>query len=190
MINKKYYFIILIITILIDFIYSTIRRLYLSNYYYNKYLLKSKKKKLIIGDPCNGNINILKILFKNIMYHGDVTIDLYGCDKTLKYDINNENDWNKIESNKYIVLESATLPFSNDIEKVLKQIKRISGGDFYTGGSTSNTYWKLYGANKYSIKYNSSINYIIYPFNSSKDKYFTCYNRNKCRYERYDFKKL
>lgn len=172
--------------------YSSLRRLILLKYYYKKYLLKSHKKKLIIGDPCSGHSGLVNFLLGNnrILPHGDVTIDLYGCDKSLKYDINNDDDWNKLESNKYIVIDSCTLPFSNDIEKVLKQIKRISGGDFYTGGSTSNIYWKLYGADKYSIKYNSSINYIIYPFNSSKDKYFTCYNRNKCRYERYDFKKL
>lgn len=193
--NKNKYLIILIFVIffiIFDFTYSTFRRLILSKYYYKKYLLKSKKIKLIIGDPCSGHSGLVTILLGNrkILPHKDVIIDLYGCSKSLKYDINNEYDWNKLESNKYIVLDSGTLPFSKDIKKVLIQIKRISGGDFYTAGSTSSSYWKSYGADRYSLRYNTSLNYIIYPFNSSKDKYFTCYNRKKCKYEKYDFKNL
>ena len=190
--NNLIILIFVIFLIIFDFTYSTFRRLILSKYYYKKYLLKSTKKKLIIGDPCRGHSGLVTILLGNnrILPHGDVTLDLYGCNKSLKYDINNDTDWNKLESNKYIVLDSGTLPFSKDIKQVLIQIKRISGGDFYTGGSTSSAYWKLYGANRYSLKYNTSLNYIIYPFNSSKDKYFTCYNRKKCKYEKYDFQNL
>ena len=49
---------------------------------------KTKAKKLmVIGDPCSGNyFQFMSSMFPNCE-HGDVTVDLYGCDDCNRMDI-------------------------------------------------------------------------------------------------------
>jgi len=133
------------------------------------------KKLLIIGDPCRGNVNmIMQNLFPNCG-HGDITIDLYGCDKCDKMDINNLNEWKKYKTNSCVIVETGTLSFGKDLKKILKEIKRISGGDFYSAGGTTTLGWKYYGHKQYNKIYPNSLHNIIYPF-TNKDKYYIYYN--------------
>tara|TARA_Y100000389_G_scaffold139193_1_gene136925 strand:- start:807 stop:1379 length:573 start_codon:yes stop_codon:yes gene_type:complete len=137
--------------------------------------IHKNKKLLIIGDPCRGNVNMkLQQLFPNCG-HGDITVDLFGCDKCDKMDINNLNEWKKYKTNSCVIVETATLSFGKDIKKILKEIKRISGGDFYSAGGTTTLGWKYYGHKQYSKKYPNSLHNMIYPF-TNKDKFYFYYN--------------
>lgn len=179
--TRKYIIIIilLIILLVLSELYVPIERHILTKIYYNKAskLCKKKNKKLlVIGDPCTGNINMwMQKMYPNCK-HGNVTIDLYGCDKCDKMDINNMKKWKKYKSNKYIVIETGTLSFGKDIEKILSQIKRISGGDFFSSGGTRSFGWKYVGSKIYSKKYPEQLEKMIYPFNSLKDEYYIYYD--------------
>lgn len=170
---------LLIIVILIEF-YIPTKRFILSKLYYKKCLKLAKqknKKLLVIGDPCGGNI-----MFGSPYEHGDITIDLFGCSKSNKIDINNINEWKKLKSNNFIVFETGTLSFSNDINKILKEIRRISGGEFYSSGGMNSFLWKLIGHKLYSINYNNKINYAIYSY-TPKDKHYKVYSFKHNKYE-------
>ena len=93
--------------------------------------------------------------------HGDVTIYLFGCSKCDHIDINNLNDLGEYETNGYVIIETGTLSFSSNIQNTLKEIKRISGGDFYSAGGTQSLIWKYYGYKKYSKQYPTKIKYIV-----------------------------
>ena len=176
----KIFFIIsiLILLLIIKELINPINRHYTSRKYYKKAkkIAKKKNKKLIvIGDPCVGNI---LMSFQNIFPncgHGDITIDLYGCDKCLKMDVNDLEMWKKFETNKYVVFETATLSFCKDIKRVVREINRISGGDFYSSGGLNNFLWKNYGHKLYSSKYSNPLNYALYPYNP-KCKYYKAYD--------------
>ena len=66
-----------------------------------------------------------------------------------------------------IVMESGTISFSEDIEKVLKEIRRISGGDFFSGGGT----WGFLWENFLYKTYDKNLNYVTYPFDYRKDNF-------------------
>ena len=139
-----------------------------------KILAKKKNKKLmVIGDPCNGNAGNIQpfILFPNCK-HGDITIDLFGCNKCDKMDINNIKEWKKYKSNEYVIMETGTLSFGKDLIHILREIKRISGGDFFSAGGSTSLIWKYVGNKWYSRKYPNPLQSMIYPFDSSKDKYY------------------
>ena len=59
-------------------------------------LSKDKKKQLmVIGDPCGGTyFQFISDLFPNCE-HGDVTLDLFGCSKWNRMDINDIHKWEK-----------------------------------------------------------------------------------------------
>ena len=45
------------------------------------------------GDPCSGNyFQFMSSMFPNCE-HGDVTVDLYGCDECNRMDINDMSAW-------------------------------------------------------------------------------------------------
>jgi hypothetical protein len=177
----NFIFILIFSIFLILEIYSPYNR----NILTRKYFIKAKKisqnknkKLMVIGDPCTGNTYMwFQKLFPNCE-HGDVTIDLFGCDDCDKMDINNIKEWKKYKSNNYVIIETATLSFGKNLKNILKEIKRISGGDFFSAGSTTSIGWKYIGNKLYSKKYPNSIQNIIYPFDSLKDKYYKYYNFN------------
>ncbi len=170
------FLLILLFVIIYESLYSSITRYFNSTKLFNKAknIAKRKNKKLlVIGDPCIGNVifNKLQKAIPNYQ-HGDVTIDLYGCSKCEKVDINDEYILNMYENNNYVVFETGTLSFSKNIEKTIKEIKRISGGDFFSSGGTYSYYWEYIGSKIYSLKYPDTLKYMIYPFDSTKDRIY------------------
>ena len=164
----------------------------MTRYYYKKAKLiaqKKNKKLIVIGDPCQGNMIPIHKIFNNCE-HGDITVDLFGCEKCDKMNINNLKDWKKYESNKYVVFETATLSFGKDLKKILKEIKRISGGDFFSSGGTTTILWKYIGRKIYSINYKNKLKNMIYKFDSLKDKYYYYFNFSKNRLYKIDWSKL
>lgn len=183
-----YIFLIIIIILIIDTIYSPINRYFLSrkNYKFCRDLANKKGKKLIvIGDPCVGNGIFMRTLQKYYpnCKHGDITIDLNGCNKCMKMNINNLASFKKFEDNKYVVFETGTFGFANNMKTLLKEIKRISGGDFISAGGTNSLFWKFIGHKLYSMKYQGNLNYMIYPFNGIKNKIYKTYNLKKNKSE-------
>jgi hypothetical protein len=180
--HKKIYikiFLFIFIFFIIIELKNPLYRHYITRKYYyiaKKIANKKNKKIMVIGDPCCGNINmILQKIYPNC-FHGDITIDLFGCNKCDKININDIKKWNKYKTNEYVIIESGTLSFSENIIEILQQIKRISGGDFFSGGSTINYYWKYIGNYLYSKKYPTPIKYIIYPYDFRKNNMYKVYN--------------
>ena len=179
-----YFIITIIIIIIYDTCKSPIERYFLTKKYYKEgyELAKKKGKKLmIIGDPCIGNVGIMFLIQKIFpnSSHGDITIDLFGCVKCDRLDINNINGLKRYKTNGYVIVETGTLSFSKNIENTLTEIKRISGGDFLSSGGTLSYYWKFIGNKLYS----NSLNYVIYPFNFTKDEYYKFYNLKLKKYK-------
>ena len=81
------------------------------------------KKLLVIGDSCGGTYFQFITKYFLDYGHGDVTIDLFGCEKCTSMDINDMEAWSNFEDDSFVVMETGTLSFSNDIRKVLAQIK-------------------------------------------------------------------
>ena len=174
--NFIIFLLILLFIIIYESLYSSINRYFNSTRLYNKaknIATKKNKKLLVIGDPCIGNVifNYIQKMFPNYG-HGNVTIDLYGCNKCEKVDINDEYILGMYENNNYVVFETGTLSFSKDIKKTIKEIKRISGGDFFSSGGTYSYYWEYIGSKMYSLKYPDTLKYMIYPFDSTKNKLY------------------
>lgn len=156
-----------------------------------KLLAKTKNKKImVIGDPCTGNVHMWIQKINPNCKHGDVTIDLFGCNDCDKMDINNIEEWKKYKSNEYVIIETGTLSFGKDIEKILSEIKRISGGDFFSAGGTTSIGWMYIGNKLYSKKYPNALQRIIYPFDSSKDKYYKTYCFNSKNTIKINWKEL
>ena len=77
-------------------------------------------------------------------------------------DINDMEAWSEFDTDSFVVMETGTISYSKDIKKLLKEIKRISGGDFLSSGSTQGYLWEYFLYKTYDTK----LNYIIYPFDS------------------------
>lgn len=129
---------------------------------------KTNKKLMVIGDPCSGNYFEIFSSFVPNMEHGDITIDLYGCENCYNYDINNFEMWSKFRDNSYVIVESGVFSFSTDVERLIKEIKRISGGKFFSAGGTTGILWEhfLYKT------YDKNLKNIIYKFDYTKDKVY------------------
>lgn len=170
--------ILLILFVLLLDSSSAIHRYILTKKYYvkaKKLAQKKNKKLMVIGDPCSGNyFSFMSKLF-SYYQHGDVTVDLFGCDKCHQLDINQKETWSKYGDDEYVVLDSATLSFSEDINQVLSHIKRVSGGDFYSSGGTTSLGWKYIFHNLYSLRYPNCTNYMIYPYQPG-DKQYQAYH--------------
>ena len=126
------------------------------------------KKLLVIGDPCGGTYFQFITKYFLDYGHGDVTIDLFGCKNCNRMDINDMKSWSSFEADSFVVMETGTLSFSNDIRTVLAQIKRISGGDFLSAGSTHGLLWE----NIVYKTYNKNLNYTTYPFDFREDSLY------------------
>ena len=125
------------------------------------------KKLLVIGDPCGGTYFQFITKYFLDYGHGDVTIDLFGCEKCTRMDINDMEAWSTFEDDSFVVMETGTLSFSKDIRKVLTQIKRISGGEFLSAGSTQGFLWE----NFLHKTYDKNLNYLTHPFDFRQDTY-------------------
>ncbi len=127
---------------------------------------KDKGKKLmVIGDPCGGTyFQFISDWFPNCG-HGDVTVDLNGCEECTTMDINDMVAWTQFDDDSFVVMETGTLSFSKDITKVITQIKRISGGDFLSAGGTHGFLWE----NFLYKTYDKNLNYLTHPFDYRTD---------------------
>ena len=127
------------------------------------------KSLMVIGDPCSGNyFQFMSSMFPNCE-HGDVTVDLYGCDSCNRMDINDMLAWEDFEDGSFVVMETGVLGFSKDVGAVLGQIKRISGGDFLSAGGNRGFLWVSYLYKTYS----KDLIFSMDPFDSREDEYFS-----------------
>ena len=102
------------------------------------------KELMVIGDPCRGTyFRFVSKYFPNCE-HGDITIDLHGCTSCDKMNINDMDAWSKFDTNSCVIMETGTISYSDNIEQLLKEIKRISGGYFLSSGSTQGYLCLLY----------------------------------------------
>ena len=166
-----------------------IRRHFMTKRFYEDAckIAKDKNKELmVIGDPCHGAyFSFVSRYFPNCE-HGDVTIDLYGCSECNRMDINDMKAWSQFATDSHVVMETGTISYSKDIKKLLKEIKRISGGDFLSSGSTQGYLWEylLYKT------YDTQLNYIIYPFDFRDAKAHKSKNLETKEFLSLDFQKM
>jgi len=151
---------------------SPIRRYFLTKRLFKvaKEMAQTKGKRLMmIGDPCSGNyFQFMSRFFPN-SEHGDVTVDLFGCDECERMDINDFQAWKKFEDDSFVVMETGVLGFSKDVEMVLGEIRRISGGDFFSAGGNRGLLWVTYLYSTYS----KLLNYSMDSFDSRTDEYYS-----------------
>ena len=135
-----------------------------------KEMAREKDKGLmVIGDPCSGNyFQFMSSMFPNCG-HGDVTVDLYGCDACNRMDINDMSAWGRFEDGSFVIMETGVLGFSKDAEAVIGQIRRVSGGDFLSAGGNRGYLWEMYLFKTYS----KDLIYSMDPFDSRKDDYYS-----------------
>jgi len=127
------------------------------------------KMLMVIGDPCSGNyFQFMSSMFPNCE-HGDVTIDLYGCEECTRMDINNISAWENFDDGGFVVMETGVLGFSKDIGAVLSQIRRVSGGDFLSAGGNRGLLWLAYLSKTYSTE----LIYSMDPFDSREDSVYS-----------------
>ena len=144
------------------------------------------KELMVIGDPCRGTyFRFVSKYFPNCE-HGDITIDLHGCSNCDKMNINDMKSLSKFDTNSYVIMETGTISYSDNIEQLLKEIKRISGGDFLSSGSTQGYLWEYF---LYKT-YDSKLNYIIYPFDFRSSKSHRSKNLDTKEILELDFQKL
>ena len=144
------------------------------------------KELMVIGDPCRGTyFRFVSKYFPNCE-HGDITIDLHGCSNCDKMNINDMKSLSKFDTNSYVIMETGTISYSDNIEQLLKEIKRISGGDFLSSGSTQGYLWEYF---LYKT-YDKNLNYIIYPFDFRSSKSHRSKNLDTKEILELDFQKL
>lgn len=124
---------IIIVLFIIEVILAFLRSLRRRSEFKKALKLKEKKGKplLVIGSPFTGGYNTLF----GIDYDcGDICIDLIGCDsckKSIKTDA--LSYLKKLPSNSHVIYESCVLENIQDksvINNLIKEIKRVSGGDY------------------------------------------------------------
>ena len=166
-----------------------IRRHRLTKKFYQDALeLSSKKQKklMVIGDPCRGTyFQFVSKYFPNCE-HGDITIDLHGCTSCDKMNINDMDAWSKFDTNSCVIMETGTISYSDNIEQLLKEIKRISGGYFLSSGSTQGYLWEYFLYKTYDPK----LKYIIYPFDFRSNKPHRSKNLETKEILELDFQKM
>jgi hypothetical protein len=101
-------------------------------------------------------------------------------------DINRVGEWRKYGTKQYVVFETATLSFCDNLPRVLAEIKRISGGDFYSSGGTRSLLWRYLGNRWYSSKCKSPLTGMTYPFTPSQP-YYKMYSFTDKRIQLYPF---
>lgn len=98
------------------------------------------KPLLIVGDPGNGCINRC-IRTYGISNTGDCVLDLHPSDPlTPSYNLNSTY-LREFEDNAYVIFESKTFNFCDNISLLLHNALRVSGGDLFCVGSTTGWCW-------------------------------------------------
>ena len=137
--------------------------------YAANYADRKLKPLMMIGDPCSGNyFQFMSDWFPNCD-HGHVTIDLYGCEKCHRMDINDMDSWRSFEDDSFVIMETGVLGCSEDIASVTSQIARVSGGEFFSAGGNKGLLWETLLYKTYSKK----LNYTMDPFDFREDVAYT-----------------
>ena len=124
--------IIVITTIIIFMVWCQIQRQSTRKDYYSRASNHSKqsgKPLLVIGDPYNGRGS--KIW--GVVYGcGNVCLDITGCPKCPKGIKGKLEDvLPTLENNSYVIFVSYVLEYVDNIELIIRELKRVSGGDLY-----------------------------------------------------------
>ena len=144
------------------------------------------KELMVIGDHCRRTyFRFVSKYFPNCE-HGDITIDLHGCSNCDKMNINDMAAWSKFDTNSCVIMETGTISYSDNIEQLLKEIKRISGGYFLSSGSTQGYLWEYFLYKTYDPK----LKYIIYPFDFRSNKPHRSKNLETKEILELDFQKM
>jgi hypothetical protein len=90
---------------------------------------QSGKRLIVVGSPDTGIVN----RFVGRDYDcGDLCLDLVGCMSCDNYAQGRLEDvLPQLESNSAVVYVSMTLEYVQDLDKVLAELERVSGGDLY-----------------------------------------------------------
>ena len=100
--------------------------------------------------------------------------------------INDMDAWSKFDTNSCVIMETGTISYSDNIEQLLKEIKRISGGYFLSSGSTQGYLWENFLYKTYDPK----LKYIIYPFDFRSNKPHRSKNLETKEILELDFQKM
>lgn len=98
--------------------------------------IETGKQLMVIGDPYTGSY-ITKMYNKIFGTYscGDVCVDLTGCPKcskqTDKIVGNIENILSNYKYNNFVIFVSCVLEYVDDIDFVISELYRVSGGDLY-----------------------------------------------------------
>lgn len=91
---------------------------------------KLGKRLIVIGDPHRGKGSS----FHGVSYgSGDMTIDINGCSKG-KCDVIQDDAYEvlkQLKTNSSVIFISCVLEYIEHIEKTIKEIRRVSGGNYF-----------------------------------------------------------
>ncbi len=140
-------FITIVFISFLFFIYSvSIRKIIIQRNLFNKATQRAKqtgKRLLVIGCPRAGLSNRLVRTYT----HGDICLDIDGCSLCVKYDIN--QNLQDFANDSFVLYESGVFSFSNNFIELIKNVNRITGGDFYMYGSNSSSFFRIIGRRIY-----------------------------------------
>lgn len=130
--------ILIIIILILLYIFGILDIIIFRNYkryrYYRDARQKSiekNKKLLVVGCPNTGGISSKIGNIFNVYGCGDLTIDIERC-KCNNFEQNDLYEALKTKKdNEYVIFVSVTLEYIKEIEKVIEEIDRVSGGDIY-----------------------------------------------------------
>ena len=84
-------------------------------------------------------------------------------------DINDMSAWKEFDDGEFVVMETGVLGFSKDIGAVLTQIRRVSGGDFFSAGGNKGFLWEMFLYKTYG----KELIYSMDPFDSRDDDHYS-----------------
>jgi len=128
----KYIFIFILIILILELILGLYRNYRRSSTYRKavQYSKKVNKPLMVIGSPSSGFMNSIYPVYGC----GDLCVDLVGCNmckNSVKDDATNVLQ--KKPDNSYVIFESCVLEVLDEDKKIkmLNEINRVSGGDFF-----------------------------------------------------------
>jgi hypothetical protein len=164
---------------IMSFIYTVF--VFITKFIDQKILFKKAKKRaeatnkplLVIGCPKAGAVN--KIL--RAYSHGSICLDIDGCPKCTKYDINS-NFLQDFPDNHFVLFESDTFCFSKNFPALIKNVSRITGGDFYLYGTNRYWFYTLIGRKIYNFYNRDTVDLGVAKYEAGQ-RAARCYDYNR-----------
>lgn len=103
---------------------------------------------MIVGDPHNGCLNRCVQTY-DVINEGDCILDLHPYEPSQPSYNLNDTYLSEFPNDSYVIFESKTFNFSNNIERLLAEATRVSGGDLFCTGSNTGGCWKTCGRHAY-----------------------------------------